>query len=540
MNAAGEIQNRHDFAVGQNPTALVAVDFNHDHKLDLLVTSADPNELHSLAMLFGNGDGTFKPAVFQNVGTKPTTIAAADFNRDGHWDFASGWVSPNDNPDAGFGRPNQMYFFYGDGRGGFSNLVITNPSGEFQRPGESDRILTKLAVGDFNKDGWPDVAFIERGGGTPSKPLGDVYVLLNNHDETFRQMKVADESEPTDISVSDVDQDGIDDIITTRYGCGNQDECSGETVVLGVDYFRGLGDGTFAAPQSESSNVQEFLGYLTDPVTVDMNRDGLKDIVVFAHTSGSGTMEAIVYFQGRQGKIFDEQLGATKKIYVTNLTGGDFGSGTVANVNLDHRMDMVLASGNGVASVLLNTTQNRGCSVPPSPRELPVCLPAFTIITSPVQFSANPKDPLPIEAIKIYVDGVAKFTTKDDVLSTRLNMPLGDHHVEVKAWDRTGNVSQAFDLTIVDGCAVPGLARTVNICSPADGMAVSNPVHFRAIVNDVAPVNMQIYIDGVVKFASSDPIIDTSLNLSSGNHRITVKGWDAAGQFSQTIQTTVQ
>jgi len=160
MNATGEFKIRHDFAVGQNPTALVAVDFNHDHKLDLLVTSADPNELHSLAMLFGNGDGTFKPAVFQNVGTKPTTIAAADFNRDGHWDFVSGWVSPNDNPDAGFGRPNQMYFFYGDGRGGFSNLVIINPSGEFQRPGESDRILTKLAVGDFNKDGWPDVAFI--------------------------------------------------------------------------------------------------------------------------------------------------------------------------------------------------------------------------------------------------------------------------------------------------------------------------------------------------------------------------------------------
>ena len=69
-----------------------------------------------------------------------------------------------------------------------------------------------------------------------------------------------------------------------------------------------------------------------------MNRDGLKDIVVFAHTSGSGTMEAIVYFQGREGKIFDEQLGATKKIYLTNLTGGDFGSGTVANFNLDHRM----------------------------------------------------------------------------------------------------------------------------------------------------------------------------------------------------------
>jgi hypothetical protein len=189
---------------------------------------------------------------------------------------------------------------------------------------------------------------------------------------------------------------------------------------------------------------------------------------------------------------------------------------------------------------MLNTTQNRGCSVRPSPRELPVCLPAFTIVNSPVQFAANPVDPLPIEAMKIYVDGVAKFTTKDDVLSTRLNLPLGDHHVEVKAWDRTGNFSQAFDLTIKDGCVVPGLSRSVNICSPAGGANVSSPVRIQAIVNDVAPVNMQIYVDGVVKFASSNPIIDTSLTLSSGNHRITVKGWDAAGQFSQTIQTIVQ
>lgn len=113
--------------------------------------------------------------------------------------------------------------------------------------------------------------------------------------------------------------------------------------------------------------------------------------------------------------------------------------------------------------------------------------------------------------------------------------------MEVKAWGRTGNFSQAFDLTIVDGCAVPGLARTVNICSPTNGIAVSNPVHFRAIFNDTAPINSgQIYVDGALKFAESTPIIDTTLNLSSGNHRITVKGWDAAGQFSATIQTTVR
>jgi hypothetical protein len=47
MDAAGTIRSRQDFAVGQNPNAIVAVDFNHDHKMDLLTTNADPNELHS-------------------------------------------------------------------------------------------------------------------------------------------------------------------------------------------------------------------------------------------------------------------------------------------------------------------------------------------------------------------------------------------------------------------------------------------------------------------------------------------------------------
>src|SRR5215813_15503053 len=60
MTATGELRSRQDFAVGQNPNAIAAVDFNHDHKMDLLTTNADPNELHTLSILFGNGDGTFR------------------------------------------------------------------------------------------------------------------------------------------------------------------------------------------------------------------------------------------------------------------------------------------------------------------------------------------------------------------------------------------------------------------------------------------------------------------------------------------------
>jgi hypothetical protein len=408
--------------------------------------------------------------------------------------------------------------------------------GEFQRPGESDRILTKLAVGDFNKDGWPDIAFIEAGGSNGSKPLGDVYVLLNNHDNSFRAMKVADESEPTDISVADVNQDGIDDILTTRYGCGNQDECGGETVSLGVDYFRALGDGTFAAPESESSNVQEFLGYFTDPLAADLNLDGLKDIVVFVHTSGASFMEAIVYFQSQQGTFFD-----VKKTYQTSLQDGDFGAGAIADVTRDGRLDMLLASGNGQVAALINTTPIRGCPAPSVFRAVHVCLPFSSTISSPVQVLANPLDTLPIEAMKIYVDGLSKFTTKDDFLSARLDLPLGDHHVTVKAWDRLGNFARSFNVTVASGCVLSGLDRSVKICAPAAGTMVSSPVRIQATLSDSGIVQAaQIYVDGTIKFAASfTDLVDISLAMSRGNHRITVKGWDAIGEFSQTIQVTV-
>jgi hypothetical protein len=51
----------------------------------------------------------------------------------------------------------------------------------------------------------------------------------------------------------------------------------------------------------------------------------------------------------------------------------------------------------------------------------------------------------------------------------------------------------------------------------------------------------QIYVDGVLKvLAGSTQHVDTSLPMSAGKHRITLKGWDNAGQFSQTINVIVQ
>jgi len=74
-------------AVGSEPDAIVAGDFNNDGNLDLAVANYGDN---SVTLLLGNGDGTFTPSSGSPyaVGGGPSAITAADFNGDGKLDLA--------------------------------------------------------------------------------------------------------------------------------------------------------------------------------------------------------------------------------------------------------------------------------------------------------------------------------------------------------------------------------------------------------------------------------------------------------------------
>jgi hypothetical protein len=52
---------------------------------------------------------------------------------------------------------------------------------------------------------------------------------------------------------------------------------------------------------------------------------------------------------------------------------------------------------------------------------------------------------------------------------------------------------------------------------------------------------IQVYLDGVLKYQNTVKSIDIQLPLlTSGGHRITVKGWDSSGAFSSSVTVTVQ
>src|SRR5919198_187859 len=119
---------------GNGPYASAVGDFNGDGKQDLAVTNVTTS---SVAILLGNGNGSFgAPATFP-VGNNPSSIAVSDFNGDGKQDLAVANLGAN---TAGI--------YLGNGAGGFSLSANV-------RVGDGPYSVT---VGDFNGDGKPDVA----------------------------------------------------------------------------------------------------------------------------------------------------------------------------------------------------------------------------------------------------------------------------------------------------------------------------------------------------------------------------------------------
>ncbi|HEX4602770.1 MAG TPA: alkaline phosphatase family protein [Candidatus Angelobacter sp.] len=101
----------------------------------------------------------------------------------------------------------------------------------------------------------------------------------------------------------------------------------------------------------------------------------------------------------------------------------------------------------GVAASSADMNDFFSVSTPPPPGctasaiGVTVCSPAAgSTVSSPVHFTAAAKSTHPITAIRIYVDGVSRFTVNASSLDTSLAIASGTHSVVVQAWDSTGAV----------------------------------------------------------------------------------------------------
>jgi hypothetical protein len=187
-------------AVGPKPQGIVAVDLDNDGKLDLAVTNGDNNVI----ILKGAGNGGFTKVNTIPCGNLPIGIVAGDFNKDGKMDLA---VASNLSAFAIVLYNSTVSILINQGNDQFAPQALYSVEA-----GSVD-----LAVGDFNKDGFPDLVVANEGPIDILDDRGSVSILFNRGDGTFGQDIVLDSGfTPSSVAVGDFDHIGAPDIAVTN------------------------------------------------------------------------------------------------------------------------------------------------------------------------------------------------------------------------------------------------------------------------------------------------------------------------------------
>jgi len=238
-------------SAGKSPVAIAVGDFDKDGNLDAVVADSTAG---TVTVLFGDGTGNFKSSASYNVGTTPSSVAVSDFNNDGYLDIAV--------TNSGSGTVSVLL---NQGNGKFANA-----SGSPYTVGNGP---SSVAAGDFNNDGFSDLAVTNSTDGTVS-------VLLNNTTGGFgTQSTYTVGNGPSAVAVGYLNTDAYLDLVVA-----NQTDNT-VTILLNNGSSGGFSPG-YASPYAVGKQ----------PVSVavnDFDGDGFYDIAVA--DKGDGTVATIMH-----------------------------------------------------------------------------------------------------------------------------------------------------------------------------------------------------------------------------------------------------
>jgi hypothetical protein len=287
------------------PGAVVAADFNGDHKIDIAVASMGGFPNDQVVIYLNNGDGTFQPPKSFAVGTAVFAMIAGDFNGDGKIDLITGQTESKD-----------LSVLLGNGDGTFQKAVSYPAGGA----------VGGIVAADFNGDGKLDLA-------VSNQSPGSLSILLGHGDGTFGAASTQSLGMAlVGITAADFNGDGKLDLAIAD---------NNSTVWL----LLGAGDGTFGTPQSIA-----LTGTLVGIASGDFNRDKHADLAVANLNAAS-----VYVLLGKGDGTFQPatSLAAGRGAFAVTL--GDFNSDgkldiAVANnfeVPLQNDVSLLLGNGDG-------------------------------------------------------------------------------------------------------------------------------------------------------------------------------------------------
>ena len=329
-----------DLASADTPRAIGVGDFDRDGDADLAVANQDaPN----VKIFLGAGNGTFAAGNSYTAGTLPLSIAVVDFTGDGKLDLAVANTGTDDvsfltgNGDGTFDAPVQVSA--GDGPRGVIGvvsdsgqlpvLVVANENSDniTLRAGASfcttncgdyaaavshttNTSPRQAAVGDFNRDGKPDLA-------VPNSGSTTVTIMYGNGNGGFSSTaSLSPGGTPESVAVGDFNRDGIDDVAM-----------AGSSTTISVRL--GGGEGSFPG-----STVATLGSAAIDVATADFNLDGKPDLAGLRASGSSAVGVFLGTGTGTFGSVSDVNVTATAPKAIT-----------IADLNRDGKPDIVTANG---------------------------------------------------------------------------------------------------------------------------------------------------------------------------------------------------
>jgi hypothetical protein len=261
---------------------IAAGDFNDDGHLD--IATANPSN-NSISILFGTGSGTFSAPETLEVGVNPTAIAAADLNGDGQMDLAIADQRIDANTLQPFGV---ITLLAGDGKGNFTagpDVTLNTQN------------TLSLVAADMNDDGIIDLVV--------GSADGNVAVFTGSSGGGYSNSATVSTPGPVgSLVIADFNFDGDNDIAATDGGNVVTPNNSHDDVTVAT----GSGAATFPAQQDLPTGSRPF-----SVVAADFNGDSKPDLATA--NANAGTISILI--NSTPGTV---QTGTTTSIASSNLS----------------------------------------------------------------------------------------------------------------------------------------------------------------------------------------------------------------------------